>query len=439
MSAIDLVIEARWVVPVEPAEVVYEHYAIAVHEGDIVELLPQAQAADKYEATETVSLPDHVVIPGLINTHGHAAMSLFRGLADDLPLMDWLNNHIWPAEQKWVGPDFVHDGSLLSIAEMIKSGTTCFNDMYFYADETARACQHSGMRAVLGMIVIDFPSAWAANMDEYFEKGLQLHDELRNNELLTTAFAPHAPYSVADAALQKIATLAEELDVPVHMHVHETAHEVEEAVQNSGTRPLQRLDQLGLVSPRLLAVHMTQLTDAEIGLLAKNGAHVLHCPQSNLKLASGFCPVNALQDAGINVAIGTDGAASNNNLDMFEEMRSASLLAKGVSGSATAVTAHTTLRMATLNGARALGLEQRVGSLAPGKAADITAVDLQAAACQPVYQPVSQLVYSCPAQQVSDVWIGGRRVLRSRQLTTLDEQALLRKAVQWRDKIRPLK
>ncbi len=435
MQHVDLLIHARWVVPVEPDETVYEHFSVAVHEGDIVDVLAQNDANKKYRAMDTANLEDHALIPGLVNGHTHAAMSLFRGLADDLPLMDWLNHHIWPAEQQWMGPEFVHDGTVLSIAEMIKTGTTCFNDMYFFADETARACEQAGMRAVLGMIVIDFPSVWAANIDEYFSKGLQLHDELRSNDLLSTAFAPHAPYSVADEALQKIAALAEELDVPIHMHVHETAHEVSEALEKNSVRPLQRLDRLGLISPRLLAVHMTQLKEQEISLLSKNGAHVLHCPESNMKLASGFCPVTELLSNGINVAIGTDGAASNNDLDMLGEMRSAALLAKGISQDATALPAHTALKMATLNGARALGLEQHIGSLVVGKAADIVAIDMQHVSCQPVYNPVSQLVYACPAQQVSDVWIAGRRVLRNHRLMTLDENNILSKAASWRDKI----
>lgn len=438
MQHIDLLLHARWVIPVEPDETVHEHFSVAVHEGNIVDLLPQSDAHNKYQAAETVNLENHVLTPGLVNCHSHAAMSLFRGLADDLPLMDWLHHHIWPAEQRWVGPEFVYDGTALSIAEMIKTGTTCFNDMYFFADETARACKQAGMRAVLGMIIIDFPSAWAANIDEYFSKGLQLHDELRSNSLLSTAFAPHAPYSVADEALQKIATLAEELDVPVHIHVHETAHEVSEALEKNGMRPLQRLHQLGLISPRLLAVHMTQLQEQEISLLSENGAHVLHCPESNMKLASGFCPVTELLSKGINVALGTDSAASNNDLDMFGEMRTAALLAKSLSQDATALPAHTALKMATLNGARALGLEQHIGSLVVGKAADIIAMDMQHVSCQPVYNPVSQLVYACPAQQVSDVWIAGKRVLRNHQLTTLDESSILNKAASWRDKIQQL-
>jgi 5-methylthioadenosine/S-adenosylhomocysteine deaminase len=435
MLTIDTLINARWVIPVEPDGQTLDQHSVAVHGGKIVEVLPTKDAAKKYRATETVDLPNHAVIPGLVNAHTHAAMSLFRGLADDLPLMDWLNHHIWPAEAKWVGEAFVRDGTELAIAEMLKSGTTCFSDMYFFADVTARACIDAGMRACVGLIMIDFPSAWAQNAEEYLHKGLKLHDELRNSELITTAFAPHAPYTVSDGPLEKIRMYADELDIPVHMHVHETAHEVEGSVTQLGKRPLARLADIGLLGPRLIAVHMTQLLPAEIETLARDNVSVVHCPESNLKLASGFCPVPALVKAGVNVALGTDGAASNNNLDMLEEMRIAALLAKGASGEATAVPARAALRMATLNGARALGIETHTGSLTAGKAADITAIDLSALSSQPLYNPVSQIVYTATRDQVSDVWVNGRHLLVSHRLATLDEAALRDKAVQWHDKI----
>ncbi|MHB8536047.1 MAG: TRZ/ATZ family hydrolase [Sulfuricaulis sp.] len=436
MQTIDTLINARWVIPVEPDGQTLDHHSVAVHGGKIVEVLPTKDAAKKYRATETVDLKTHAVIPGLVNAHTHSAMSLFRGLADDLPLMDWLNHHIWPAEAKWVNEAFVRDGTELAVAEMLMSGTTCFNDMYFFPDVTARACHDAGMRACVGLIMLDFPSAWAQNADEYLHKGMKLHDTLRNSELITTAFAPHAPYTVSDAPLEKIRMYADELDIPVHMHVHETTHEVAEGQKQHGVRPLARLAKLGLLGPRLMAVHMTQLLPEEIKTLAQDNVSVIHCPESNLKLASGFCPVQALVQAGVNVALGTDGAASNNSLDMLEEMHIAALLAKGVSGDATAIPAHAALRMATLNGAKALGLEARIGSLTAGKAADITAIDLSAIGSQPVYDPVSQIVYATTRNQVSDVWVNGRRLLASHRLATLDEVALREKAVQWRDKIR---
>jgi 5-methylthioadenosine/S-adenosylhomocysteine deaminase len=436
MQTLDTLINARWVIPVEPDGQTLEHHSIAVHDGKIVAVLPTQRATECYRARETADLPHHALIPGLVNAHTHAAMSLFRGLADDLPLMDWLNHHIWPAEARWVGEAFVRDGTELAIAEMLQSGTTCFSDMYFFPDVTARVCHDAGMRACIGLIMIDFPSAWAQNAEEYLHKGLALHDALRNSELVTTAFAPHAPYTVSDGPLEKIRMYAEELDIPIHMHVHETAQEVEGSLAQHKKRPLARLADLGLLGPRLLAVHMTQLQPGEIESLAHANVSVVHCPESNLKLASGFCPVHALLQAGVNVALGTDGAASNNNLDMLEEMRIAALLAKGTSLDATAVPARTALRLATLNGARALGLEARTGSLTAGKAADIAAIDLSDISSQPVYDPVSQIVYTATRDQVTDVWINGRHLLANRRLTTLDEALLREKAVRWRDRIR---
>jgi 5-methylthioadenosine/S-adenosylhomocysteine deaminase len=350
--------------------------------------------------------------------------------------MTWLCEHMWPAEGKWVSPEFVRDGSRLAIAEMIRGGTTCFNDMYFFPDEVARVVEHAGMRAVMGLIVIDFPTAWAQNADEYIHKGNTLHDQLKHSPLVTTAFAPHAPYTVSDEPLQKVLMYAEELDIPIHMHVHETAHEVEEGTEQYGKRPLARLAELGLVSPRLLGVHMTQLTDEEINAHAAANAHVVYCPESNLKLASGFCPIQKLVDGGVNVALGTDGAASNNDLDMFSEMRTAALLAKGVAGDASALPAEKALSMATINGARALGLDSVCGSLVAGKAADIVAVKMDDLETQPLYHAISQLVYATGRDKVSDVWVAGRHLLKDRQLTTLDENALLDSAQRWQEKLK---
>ncbi len=436
MLNVDTLIHARWIIPVEPDNVVHEHHSIAIHNGRIVEILPTESASGRYQANETISLDHHALIPGFVNAHTHAAMSLFRGLADDLPLMDWLNHHIWPAEGKWVGAEFVRDGTALAVAEMLKGGTTCFNDMYFFPDDTARVATEAGIRASVGLIIIDLPSAWAQTADEYLHKGLKLHDDLRNNDLVTTAFAPHAPYTVADGPLEKIRTLSDELDIPVHMHVHETAHEVKEAMARYGKRPLERLANLGLLTPRLMAVHMTQLLAGEIDALAQANVNVVHCPESNLKLASGHCPVYELLRKGVSVALGTDGAASNNDLDMLGEMRTAALLAKAVARDATALPAHTALRMATLNGAKALGLDAHMGSLMPNKYADMAAVDLSSLSTQPVYHPVSQMVYAATHDLVTDVWVAGKRLLKNRQLTTLDEAAILKKAQRWRDRIK---
>ncbi|MES9937033.1 MAG: TRZ/ATZ family hydrolase [Sedimenticola sp.] len=431
----DSLIHARWVIPVAPDNSVLEGYSIAVEHGRIIDILPTEQARERYRAETEHELGRHALIPGLINAHTHASMSLLRGLADDLPLMTWLNDHIWPAEGRWVNEEFIADGTRLAVAEMLKGGTTCFNDMYFFPDVTGMVSSAAGMRAVIGLILIDFPSAWAGNADEYLHRGIEVHDQFRNNHLITTAFAPHAPYSVSNAPLERVRTLADELEIPIHMHVHETADEVNQSLENFGCRPLERLADLGLVSPSLVAVHMTQLQDEEIARFAESGASVVHCPESNLKLASGFCPVGKLIDAGINVAIGTDGAASNNDLDMFSEMRTAALLAKGVSGDASVLPAATALRMATLNGAIALGIADETGSLEVGKAADITAVDLGSMDTQPLYHPVSHLVYATGRDKVSDVWVAGKQVVSGGQLTTLNQDEILSRTGEWNRKI----
>ena len=436
MQNVDTIIEAQWIIPVQPDSLELEQHAVVIHDGKIADLGPIEQMNHKYQAQARFKLDHHALIPGLVNAHSHVSMSLFRGLADDLPLMEWLEKHIWPAEARWVNEEFTHDGTLLAAAEMIKSGTTCINDMYFFPDITARVLDQAGMRACVGLIMIDFPTVWAADTEEYLRKGLEVHEHFRNNSRISNAFAPHAPYTVSDAPLQRINTLAEELDIPIHMHVHETAFEVQQAEAQNGKRPLQRLKDLGLLNPHLMAVHMTQLNDEEIALMAGANASVVHCPESNLKLASGFCPVKKLLDAGVNVALGTDGAASNNDLDMLGEMRSAALLAKAVAGDASALPAHQALRMATLNGAKALGLEQHIGSIEIGKSADLVAVDLGQLSCQPVYHATSQIVYAASRDQVKHVWVAGHQLLNNGVLTTIDEQQAIAKAHEWAIKVK---
>ena len=435
MEQIDTLINAHWVIPVEPEGTALEDHSVAVDNGRIIDILPREAAQQRFDPASTLDRRDHAVLPGLVNAHTHAAMNLLRGLADDLPLMTWLQEHIWPAEQQYVGPAFVQDGVEAACAEMLAGGVTTFNDMYFFPEISARVASQAGMRIAAGMIVIDFPSAYAENADEYLRKGLALRDEWQGHPLVSTVFAPHAPYTVADDALRRIAVLAEELEAPVHMHVHETAFEVEESVSRTGQRPLQRLAEAGLLTPSLMAVHMTQLLDEEIARLAESNATVIHCPESNLKLASGFCPVHRLLENGINVALGTDGAASNNDLDMFGEMRTAALLGKGVAGDAAALPAERVLSMATLNGARALGLDRDIGSLVPGKFADLVAVDLSALESRPVYHPISQLVYAAGRHQVTDVWVAGRRLYSEGAQTTLDRDGILEKIRSWQRKL----
>ena len=435
MRDIDTLIHARWVIPVEPDDRVLARHAVAVHKGRILDLLPSDEAIRRYRPGHSYRLDRHALIPGMVNAHTHAAMALFRGLADDLPLMTWLNDHIWPAESQWVGEEFVADSTRLALAEMIRGGTTCFNDMYFFPDITARITTQAGMRAMIGLIVLDFPTIWGQGPDEYLSKATELHDTYSPHPLIRTAFAPHAPYTVSDAPLKRIRTLADELDIPIHMHVHETAHEIRQSLAQHGARPIARLDALGLVSPSLLAVHMTQLEADEVTRFAEAGAHVAHCPESNLKLASGFCPVARLLDAGVNVCLGTDGAASNNDLDLIGEMRTAALLAKGVTGDAGKVPAYQALRMATINGARALGLAGETGSIELGKVADLVAIDLLQPATMPVYSPISQLVYAAGRDQVTDVWVNGQQLLREGQLTTLDQEAISIQTAAWQKRI----
>ena len=431
----DLLIEAGWVVPVVPHGVVLENHAVAVTAGAIVAVLPIAEARIVFSAKETVSRPDAALIPGLVNAHTHNPMTLLRGIADDLPLMEWLQGHIWPVEGAVLGPDFVADGVTLAIAEMLRGGTTCANENYFFPDVQAAVYKRHGFRARVGLPVIDFPTAWASSSDEYFDRAIEVHDQWRDDALVATAFVPHAPYTVSDANFERIRMLADQLDLPVHLHCHETPQEVADSIKLHGQRPLARLDRLGVVTDRLIAVHMTQLTDAEIALCAQRGVSVVHCPESNLKLASGFCPAARLQRAGVNLAIGTDGCASNNDLDMFGETRTAALLAKAVAEDASALDAATALHAATLGGARALGFDAAVGSIEVGKQADLACVDLGQLETQPLHHVISQLIYATGRHQVSDVWIAGRSRLRARELVDIDTAALIANAKQWRTRI----
>ncbi len=436
---------ARWVVPVEPAGVVLEDHCVAVRDGLIEGVLPRAEAEARFPAYARIELAEHVLIPGLVNAHTHAAMSLMRGLADDLPLMRWLEGYIWPAEKTHVSPQFVKDGTLLACAEMLRGGVTCFNDMYFFPEAALEAALEAGMRISVGMIVLDFPSAYGADPDDYLAKGLALRDRWREHPLASFCLAPHAPYTVSDATFREIAKLAGEVYVPVHIHLHETTDEIARSLADHGVRPIERLQRLGLLGPGLIAVHAVHLTDDEISLLARHGASVVHCPSSNLKLASGFAPVAKIAAAGINLAIGTDGAASNNRLDMCEEMRLAALLAKAVAQDAEALPAHAALRAATLGGAAALGLETRIGSISPGKAADLAAVRLFAPGARPstsfdefpelmpCYDPVSHLVYVAGRHHVTDVWVAGRHLLRGGMIENSALQGLDTCAKMWQN------
>lgn len=430
----DTLLLPRWLVPVEPAGVMLEDYGIAIA-GDRIALLAPRERALRHSYSRVLELPDSLVIPGLVNAHGHAAMSLFRGMADDLPLHSWLENHIWPAEAQWVNEEFVRDGTELAIAEQLLGGVTCFSDMYFYPHTACEQVHHSGIRAQICMPVADFPMPGVRDVDEALRLGLELHDDFRTHPRISVALGPHAPYTLGDDSLGKLAALLNQLDIGVQMHLHETQQEVADSLQQYGKRPLARIAEHGLLGPGFQAVHMTQVDATDIELLLANNCSLVHCPASNLKLASGFCPVDRLWQAGINLALGTDGAASNNRLGMLEEMRLAALLAKAVAGNASALGAHQALRMATLNGARALGLAEQTGSLEAGKLADLVSINLSALNTQPVYDPVSQLVYACGSDTVEHVWVGGKQLVDNRQLLRMDTAAIRTRAGKWRERI----
>jgi len=434
-TEIDLLIHCRWIIPIVPENQILENCSLAVDGEKIIGIYPQAEAKKRFEAVKTETLDNHVLMPGLVNAHGHSAMSLLRGYADDLALRPWLEKHIWPAEARHVSEEFVGDGTRLAMAEMIASGTTCFADMYFFDEAIAEAVRDAGMRCQIGFTVLDFPTAYGKGADDYIHKGLRLNDKYSGHSLINIACAPHAPYSVSDSAMQIISTYANELDLPIHIHCHETAGEVSESIDQYGCRPMQRLRDLGLLLPQTQLVHMTQINHEDIQMVQDHNCHVVHCPESNLKLASGFCPVGQLMDAGINVALGTDGAASNNDLDLFGELKTAALLAKAVSGDPCALNAHAALRMATINGAKALGWDHEIGSLESGKSADIIAVKMDSIPQQPLYNPESQLVYTNVGHRVSHSWVAGKPLMAESELLTLNRQSLIQTACDWRNKI----
>ncbi|MDA8381931.1 MAG: TRZ/ATZ family hydrolase [Betaproteobacteria bacterium] len=431
----DAIIETRWLIPVEPADAVLPHHSVVICAGRIRDILPTAEARTRYAAPTRVQLEHHALLPGLVNAHTHAAMTLLRGLADDLPLMEWLKGHIWPAESEHVSHAFVHDGTLLACAEMLKGGTTCFNDMYFFPEAAALAALRIGMRASIGVIAIDFPTRYAPDAAASLSQGLATRDRLRDEPTLSFCLAPHAPYTVGDQTLEQVLTYSEQLDLPIHIHLHETQDEIRHGIATFGARPLSRLQALGMISPNLLAVHAVHLEPQEIALLASHGAHAVHCPASNLKLASGFSPVGEMIRQGLNVCVGTDGAASNNRLDMFGEMRLAALLAKAVAGAADALPAHQAIRMATLGGALALGLGENIGSLVPGKAADMVAVELSEVEMLPCYDVVSHLVYVAGREHVTHVWVDGQLRVDQGRLTGVDPFELRAMASAWHHRL----
>ena len=436
ITAADIRINARWLIPIEPTDVVLEHQAVLVQGDRIAAVVSQDEADARFRAKEVIDLPSHVVLPGLINMHGHTAMSLFRGMADDLPLMTWLNDHIWPAEGAFVSEAFIADGTQLAMAEMLRTGTTTFSDMYFFPEIVAQLAHDAGMRAQVCFPLLDFPTPWGSGPDEYLSKGEAFIKQWQDNTFIMPAIGPHAPYTVSDEPLSKAVALSQATGAPIQIHLHETAFEVADALEKSGKRPTARLAELKVLGANTQCVHMTQIDESDVSLLQSTGAHVIHCPESNLKLASGLSPVQTFRKAGVNVAIGTDGAASNNDLDLFGELNTAAMLAKVVANDAAALSAHEALAMATIQGAKALGRDHELGSLAAGKLADIIAVDLGDPFLQPVYDPASHLVYSNHGRQVSHSWINGVPQVQEGKLTRIDVPDLMLRVQGWADRIR---
>lgn len=435
LNHIDTLLLPRWLIPIEPHNVYMEDYAVAIDQGHIVDVLPQRKATQQYQAKNTVQLENHALMPGLVNMHTHSPMTLFRGMADDLALMDWLHNHIWPAEKKWLGDEFCYDGTRLAILEMLRSGTTCFNENFFFCGGIGKAVNEMGMRACLGITVIDFETNQAKTPEEYFTVAEKIYQQWQNHPLITYAIAPQGPYSCSDATFQRVKEFSEKYNIPIHLHLHETNDEIQQSLQNYNKRAIKRMFELGILTPRTQCIHMTQINDEDMEILRQVKPNIVHCPTSNLKLASGFAPITKFLEAKLNVSIGTDGAASNNDLDMFGEIQLASLLGKAVSKNPTALNAAMALRMATLNGAKAMNLDHEIGTIAIGKAADLIAVDLSALNTQPIYNPISHLVYAINSRQVSDVWVAGKQLLKNGDFPDFDTKAILAIANEWKNKI----
>jgi len=436
MQPCDTLISAGWCIPVEPHELVLTDHAVAITDGRIVDLLPAGEARQAYEPGVHLERPDHVLIPGLVNAHTHAAMTLLRGLADDLPLERWLKEAVWPVEARWAGPEMVRDGTRLAVAEMLLSGCTCFSDQYFFPEIVAETAVNMNMRAMVGTPVIEFETAWAEDAAQCLSKATDLvHDPYADHPLVSTCFVPHSMSTVSDETFADLRVLADQLDKRVQIHLHESAGEIADAIATTGKRPLERLTDMGLVNSSLMAVHAVHVSAEEISHFADAGVVVAHCPRSNLKLADGIAPVQEMLDAGITVGLGTDGAASNNVLEMPGEMRTAALLAKARAEDAAALPAAAALRMATLEGAKTLGLDESIGSIETGKWADLTCIDMLHLNSQPVYDPISQVVYTVQPHQVSDVWVAGRHQVDGGRLSQIDQDDILRRTAEWRQRI----
>ena len=431
----DLVLEPRLLLPIAPENTALEAAAVAVGGGEILAVDSRGALQERFPNTPRLDLPRHALMPGLVNAHGHLAMTLLRGLGESEPLKAWLETTIWPLEQRWVDAEFVRDGTRLAVAEMLACGTTTAADMYFFPEVAAQVCRDAGLRLQAAFPITAVANAYSTSIDDCFAKGLDLHDRFRDDALVTTCFGPHSAYAVDRKTLERVAMLADEVDASVHIHLHETAAEVADARRQCGSSWMQLLDAIGLLNENLQAVHMTAVTDDEIRLAAERGVRVIHCPHSNMKLASGVCPVAKFLAADAVVALGTDGAASNNGLDLFAEARLAALLAKSSSADPTALPASEVVALATIGGARALGLADRVGTIEPGKRADLIAVDLDAPAMQPLHDVFAQLVHSAAGPRVTHTFVDGKCLYADNEWRTLDIAETSARADVWRERL----
>jgi 5-methylthioadenosine/S-adenosylhomocysteine deaminase len=425
---VSLIVVGGSVITENASHQVFSPGAVAIDGTDIVDVdSPQAIAA-RYTAAQTINAPDDIVLPGLVNTHTHAPMVMYRGLADDMALMDWLQKILFPAEAKTVSPEFVRTGTRLAALEMIESGTTTYADMYYFEEEIAAVTRQAGLRGVLGQTIIDFPVTDAKTPAEGLARAERFIQAFRGDSLIVPAIAPHAPYTVSRANLEASAALGRRYGVPVIIHVAETEDEIKTSREQHKATPVEYLESIGFWGPRTLAAHGVWVTDGDIEILKRRDVGVSHNPESNMKLASGIAPVTKYLAAGVRLGLGTDGAASNNDLDMFESMRQAALLAKVATRDPTAVPAQTALDMATIGGARALAMEDRIGSLERGKRGDLIVVSMGATRQIPRYDPVSHLVYVTRGDDVRTTIVNGKVLMRDRKVLTLDRAAVIAEA-----------
>lgn len=435
MKIVDLIVNARWILPIAPENKILENYALIIKDHKIIDLLAQEKVSDIYQAETVINKDHHVLMPGLINAHTHLAMSYYKGVGSDLPLNQWLSDYIWPSESATVSAEYVYDATKHALVECLRSGVSCVNDLYFYMNDVASALSEAGMRGRLAHCIFNFETPWAKSVESSFEQAENLINNLKNNQLISVAIGPHSPYAVDDQMMQRVIQLSKIHNLPIHIHLHETKKEVDDYKEKYGVSPIVRFFEKGWLNEKTIGIHLTQLDEKDIDCIVKSKMKVVHCPESNMKLASGISPIQKLLDLGVTVAIGTDGSASNNDIDMISEMKSASFLSKIATGNPESISAKKALEMATINGAKALGFESEIGSLEIGKSADFIAIDFNYPETLPVYDPFAQIVYAASRNQVSDVWVNGKCLMDQYKLLTINNDGLNQNQNKWSLKI----